>query len=615
MAAGDATAADVPGKYDVVINGKGYVFADSVEPSLPFRTHRAIYDITQTFVERQNVSASYGDQSQDFFLTSTQNDWSEGEDQRFYRITDGDSKRRYWLGSRVDITVPGQVTLRPARSAINFAAAVSGCGGGLVGTGIFAASLSNLYEVSTTGAITDRGAHGAGGLPTSIVTDGTFVYISGNACTSVRKYDTSAHTFAAFSATAADSLCFLNNTLYGTRSGVLNQYDTAGAASAIFTWKNAVGTALGNTKRIIPYGGKIAVLTPANQNTSGAELWIADSTGPTLVAHFPETFTDSSIIEANGIIFVIGTEVNASKGARTVIYYYANGSIGRLWASQNWYTGTYGQLDFCRYLGGIVFPDIANAVFRYYDLTSGGTSAIGDYTNVSAATYMASSGTTFIVTRNSISADFYPSNAAIVGSGSIKTSLMDFDSSLTKVFRGITVDFTLASDGDGGSVDVSYQIDNVDGSYTSLATGVSSGVETSFGSNVTGRAITVQVTLNKGTSTLGPTLKRVYVRAAPQLKQFKSGTYIIDCTGSPDSPRQLRDGSMHPLTGYDQAQNLLTAARSTTPFSVTDKVNGTYTALVDLSDNEGWDVYEVHPNVDNKEKPGSYIVRVKLREV
>ena len=613
MAAGDATAADVPAKYDCVINGKGYCFADSVEPSLPFRTHRAIYDISPTFVERQNVSSVYGDQAQDFFPTSTQNDWSLGEDQKFFRIQDADSARRYWLGSNVDVTVPGQVTLRPAVSTLTMAAAVSNAVWSSPNS-IFTASSTNLYEIGPTGTITDRGAHGAGGLADAICTDGTFIYLSGNACTSIRKYDQSAHTFAAFSATAAGSMCFLNNTLYGTKGGILSQYDTSGSASTIFTWKNAVGTSLGNTRQIVSFGGKIAILTPSAQNASGAELWIYDGTAPTIVARFPETFTERVIFEADGILFVAGTEINSNFGARTVVYYLAQGTLGRLYSSQNWFTGSYAGVAGGRFQGGLLLTDIANSCVRFYNLAAGGVSTVAPLTPPTGDVFIGQGATSAAITQGSTSVLFFPSNSNAATSGYVASSLMDFDNSLTKTFRGIKVDFTAAADGNGGSVDIAYQVDSVNGSYTSLQTGATSGTEYLL-SGVSGHSISVKITLNKGTSTLGPILKRVYVRAAPQLQQFKSGLYILDCTNTASQPRELRNGTYHPLTGYEQVQNLLTAAKATTPFSVTDKVNGTFTALVDLSDSEGWDVYEVHPDADNPSKPGTYMVRIKVREV
>jgi len=192
--------------------------------------------------------------------------------------------------------------------------------------------------------------------------------------------------------------------------------------------------------------------------------------------------------------------------------------------------------------------------------------------------------------------------------------LIDFDSSLSKQFRGIKVEFTLATDGDFGSVDIAYQLDGVDGSWTNLQTSAVSGTEYTF-TNISGHAIAVKITLNKGTSTSGPVLKNLSVRGAPVMPVYPRGEYIFDCTASEAQPRELRDGTYHPLDGYDQVQNLITARNNTSPISVTDKINGTFTAFVDVNDPQGFDVYEIHPDPDNPSKPGAYVVRLTVRGI
>ena len=619
MAAGDATSADVPGKYDCVIDGKGYVFADSVEPSLPFRTHRAIYDISQTFVERQNVSQSYGDQSQDFFLTSSQNDWSEGEQQRFFRLTDQDSIRKYWAGSNVDVvTLPGQISIQPAVKTLTFASTIVAAGVGGNGN-TYAASTTNLYEVSPSGSITDHGAHGAGtpNGPKAICNDGFNTYIAGS--TAIRKW--SGVSFSTFSsATGATALAFLNNTLYSLYGGVVNglahslrQYDTSGTETTIFTWQNASGGGIDATMSLVGYGGKLLILRSPGDNI-GAELWIYESDAPSKVIEFPKNFSAFSLCVLNGIGFIGGSFVSGVN-YESAVYYYANGSEGLLWRARSTTSTSTSLTCIGDFQGRVVWTDETNGKIISYDPVAGGVSTIGSFTagSTSSLNTLSAGSTSFLITRDSVTGYLFP-DSSIASTATVSSSLIDFESSLTKVFRGIKVDWQSATDGNGGSVDIAYQVDSLDGSYTNLQTGATSGTEYTL-SNVSGHAISVKITLNKGTSTAGPILKRVYVRAAPQLQQFRSGLYIIDCTGTAEQPRELRDNTFHPLVGYDQVQNLLTAAKSTTPFSVTDRVNGTFTALVDLSDSEGWDVYEVHPSTGNKEHPGSYLVRIKLREV
>src|ERR1035437_9465698 len=103
---GTDVAADVPNRFDLVIDGYGYVTARAIDPNIPFRVQQSRLSYSPTFVDRQNVSNAYGDNAQDFFLTIRQRDWSLGEQQKFFRAgVDGN----YWMGSAVDTTTPGQV--------------------------------------------------------------------------------------------------------------------------------------------------------------------------------------------------------------------------------------------------------------------------------------------------------------------------------------------------------------------------------------------------------------------------------------------------------------------------------------------------------------------------
>ena len=87
-------------------------FLDTIEPSLPFRSHRAIYSHSPTFIERSNITGSFGDNQQAFWLTAAQNDWSLGEQQRYFRQSDATSSRRYWAGNNVNVGwIPGQVSM------------------------------------------------------------------------------------------------------------------------------------------------------------------------------------------------------------------------------------------------------------------------------------------------------------------------------------------------------------------------------------------------------------------------------------------------------------------------------------------------------------------------
>lgn len=625
MAAGDATAADVPGRYDCVINGKGYVFADSIEPSLPFRTHRAIYDISQTFVERQNVSNSYGDNAQDFFLTTRQRDWSLGEQQKYFRSSqDG----RYWMGQNVDVSTPGQVNLSQSINTITFAAAVAGGARAGQNDNILTASATNLYSVAPDGTITDLGAHGLGAAPGKygICTDGSSVYLSTTTAGTVgTRRLVIGGAFSTFSASAFDSLAFVNNTLYGynSTSSSLWSLSSAGAATSVFAWKDAAGGVAGFAiPRLHPFGGKLLVSSRYAQESS--ELWIYDGSGVSRLEVFPENFEANDVEVLYGVVYVAGAFIRQTSGSyysKPAVLFWDGSQLGKLWEANNFNTvslGTAGNLSSAIYPslgvsnGRLIFSDDTTGSLMLYDPARGGVSSVATFTpntGTNAATVSAISFT--LQTRTQTNAYLFPSGT-YPSSGYVISSLMDFDSSLQKVFRGVKVEFSSASDGNGGSVDIAYQVDSLTGSWTTLQTGAVSGTEYTL--SVTGHAVAIKITLNKGTSTSGPTLRNLNVRAAPQLQQFRSGLYIIDCTSSAEQPRELRDGTYHPLVGFDQAKNLLTAAKATTPFSVTDRF-GTFTGLVDLNDPEGFDVYEVHPLEDDPTKPGSYIVRVKVREV
>ena len=626
MAAGDATAADVPGKYDIVINGKGYVLLDSLESSIPFRTHRAIYGQTQPFVERQNVSNTYGDNAQDFFQQIRQRDWSLGEQQKFFRAgQDG----RYWMGQGIDNTTPGQIKLSPQVGTATFAGAVKGATRNPTSHDIITATSTNLYSIATDGTITDLGAHGLGTTPSryAICNDGKSVYLSSTSAGSVgiRKWNGS--TFSTFSASTADSLAFVNNTLYGADLASFAYWDTGGVATVPFVWKGADGTNPGATQvpRLHPYGGKVLIAFPYAQESS--ELWIYDGTGVSRLEVLPENFIVGDIEVLYGIVYIAGSYIKPASTTtnylKPAILFWDGSQIGKLWEANDFNTSTVttsnlvvGPHPALGVSGGqVIFTDETTGNLMSYNPALGGVHAIGTFTpNSGDSAVMASTGRLTLHVRNQTTGYYFPAST-YPSSGYVISSLIDFDSSLTKVFRGVTIEYAAASDGNGGTIDVAYQLNGLTGSWTSLATGVTSGTEVDFPAAISGHSIALKVTLNKGTSTSGPTLKSMSVRGAPVMPIYSRGEYILDCTNTEDAPRTLRDGSYHPLTGYDQVLNLVAARNSQVPISFTDKVNGTYTGFVDVNDPQGFDVYEIHPAEDDLKKAGSYVVRLTARGV
>jgi hypothetical protein len=129
-------------------------------------------------------------------------------------------------------------------------------------------------------------------------------------------------------------------------------------------------------------------------------------------------------------------------------------------------------------------------------------------------------------------------------------------------------------------VDIAYRVGDVDGSYTTLQSDAVSGTEYNL-SNITGRSISVKVTLNKGNSTLGPVLKRVYVRAVPLGNNFHRARYVLASHGkNGESPVKLRNGDLEARSGQEIAMDLMEAAESQVPLTITDKFE-TFTGIVE----------------------------------
>lgn len=630
------TAADVPGKYDLVIDDgthvTGFTFLRTLDGSyLTANRHRAEYTSTPTFVERSNVSNSYGDNSQDFFLTARNRDWSEGEQQKFFRSgNDG----RYWIGQNVDTSIPGQVRLAP-KLTISSALAQAVVGGCRTRAALSLANLigtTKLYQIDATGAATDMGAHGLGVTPTpfGVCTDGINTYLSSTAAgtVGVRRWDTSSYT--TFSATGADSLAFVNNTLFGltgynTNTPSLIQYDTAGTATTLFTWKLATGTTFAGAPyvaKIEAYGGKVLILLAYGQD-AGAELWIYDGTGASRLEVFPANFVGYDLEVLYGVAYVSGSFLKTATATdtytRPAIHFFDGSGVGLLWQANDFSTYTITNTNavaatgphpaLTMYNGNLVFTDDTTGNLMLYSPSRGGVSTIATYTVSGDTPRLISSGTTFFLTRDQTTYRFYP-DAAYPTSGYVISSLIDFESSLTKQFRGVKVDFAAASDGNGGSVDIAYQVDSLDGSWTTLQTAAASGTEYLF-TNVSGRAVAIKVTINKGTSTAGPTLKSLNVRGAPVLTSFKVRTYNLDLTSTTEHATVLQDSTNHPLAGFTQAQRLQTAISAAAPLAITDKF-GTFTGICEPS---SCSILEVHSDGGTPATPGQFIGQIVVREI
>lgn len=601
-----AGASLVPDKYDAVINGQGYMCADLEEI-------KAQYGYTPTFVPRSNTQGDYGDNFQDFWMRVTQRDWQLGQGQRYFRAGDQRSSSRYWDGDTVEHGRDGEVKIGRARITMTFGEAVAAYAEHGVFSPGYAAGNTKLFSFALDdGTVTDLGAHGAGGVGPgngkwTVCVDTHDVYIAGSG--DLRRW-TSTPAFSTFNAEQYDALAFLNNSLYGIQGGTpgsLVRFSTAGVVSTLFTWQDAVGAGyhVNNVwHQLCAWGGKLLINRVYGERGLSS-LWVYDGIGTSMLTEFPSNFSSHHICVVNGVVYIGGISYQGAT-LEAQVWYYVNGQSGILWRGQptaSATTGASNPMIPVSGFGGVVWADEVRGRMLHYNPETGGVRDVGSFTPESNL-YVQLGGTAFGVGMLRNSTTGYLWGAGVATSASIKTSLFDFDSSLTKIMRGIKLEFDAGSDGDGGSVNIAYRIGDVDGAYTNLQTGAVSGTEYLL-TGVNGRSISVQITLNKGTSTFGPTLKQVSVRALPQQPAFRKGTLVIACWGRDgESPLTLRDGSNEPKDGQTLAALLNTAATATTPIAITDQFGTLSSAVIDA---EGYQLRQIRPN--------EFIAVVPYREV
>lgn len=603
-------AAQVPSRYDVVIDGHGYVFANTQQV-------RAKYSNTRTFLERTNVSGRYGDNEQEFYLTASQNDFSGGQGQRFLRVNDQASASRYYQGEADNIMVPGQVSVQ---TKLDTTIATSYATSAALGLGVFLddkiAWVDTNNHLWTTlfgagGTAVDIGAHGAGAANRwGMAVDPNHVYIAGASV--VRSWNASS--FATFANVSnAGSLTFLNNILYSCDGAILRSYDTAGAVTTEYIWKDAFGTTVtpsgtGIGCKIVPFGGKLLIFQ--RRGTAGRpELWLFDGFSTEMVGQLPESSLGYDMVVINGVAYLSGVlqEMTATgtMNAQPVIWYYLNGTLDELWRSKVT-SGSTNIGDAAiwpalgSYQGRLLFVDYTRLQLMQYDPPTGAFSSIGLYSagggTPSTSYSMIASDRQFcgLFFNSAVPAFLIPSSGAnIATTGYVTSSMIDFDNSLTKIFRGVKAEFT-----GSGTVSISYSVNTLDGTYTGLTSSATSGTEVLFPSNTTGIGVSLKFTLTPSGNN-SPLLKRFYLRAVPVQQSFKTRQYVLDLTGRFDrgeenNPVRLRDGTDSTLTGAQMAANLNTAIASTAPVSITDRF-GTYTAVFEQGAGVS-DLQEVRPD-------------------
>lgn len=621
MADGPYGSADVGTLFDVVISGWGYRFLDSLE-SHPFGTHRATYGYTPRFLPRTNIQGDYGDNFQDFWVTLTQRDWSLGEQQRNFRASDEESARRFYRGSKVMINRVGAVSLQSEAKTITLSAVPQDINVRDFTTGRFVQiSSSNLYTVETDGTITDHGAHGGspGTYDGGVVSDGVDIYIAGS---TIRKCVLSGPTFSTFSSSPAYLLAFHNNSLYGFDPLTMKfkVYDTAGTATDIFQFKQADGgsAAQANFASFASLGGELLLLV----GNARGQVWRYDGTGLSQLTSLPPDFSPNSLFVHEGIVLIGGSffkrnTAGTSYLLRSAVHYYANGQEGILWESEDFSTLTSStvagaiKIPITSFGGGVIWSDpydpaIGTPGFStmiwYYDFANGAPNRIAEC-GVNGGSVLRSTPASFIISRqiSDTEAQIFPDYANLAASGYVISSLFDGDNSLTKHFHAIRIE----GEKNGGTFDIAYQIDSLDGAYTSLQTNATPGTEYELPNTSAsqGRAISVKVTLNRASATAGPTLRRVQVRAALTLDNYNRREYILELSGRDGrGMMKLRNGDVYGKDGHEMANDLITSSASAIPITIIDRF-GTYTGIID---NDSFEIIEVRPE--------EYVARVGTRE-
>lgn len=597
------SSADVPEICDLVINGERYMYSTDEQ-------NKAAFTYAQPFVPRTNTENDFGDDKQDFWMIWGQNDWSGGEGQK-YQARSAEDAGRFWRGKNVNINTPGELVLSTEKSDLTFAANPKTAAGG--GTKSYFATSTNLYSVNTAGSITDHGAHGLGASPSRfgmcVVGDPAlggdlFLTTHSSGTVGVRRWNGT--TFATYSATDSETLAFVNNALYGYSriTGSFQRY-TPGAVPVgvtdIYTWRDAEAAFMGSTVKLIPMGGKIIILKQrGNSQKTVAELWIYDGqAAPVLVAELPPNFFAYEIEASAGTIFISGSyDIGSTPNYVPVILFYKDGAIGELWKGEQATSDSLRHPPIVAWEQGIVFVDYVgypgtNADrLVYYNAERGSFSTLIELDGllVGGGVVAAANSHILIVPNTSTGTAGYVWGISVNpnSTGEADTSIIDFNSSLKKIPRGVTVIFDEDPTENNSSIDIKYAV-NGETNFTTLQTDAASGTEytiTPPAEGTTYHSFQIRTVLNKGGggALIGPKLKRIKLRAMPvasAINSFSSRVYRIQLLGKDGEGHVLfHNGELNPKDGKQMHADLRTATTKTAPISVTDTM-GTYVGIIE----------------------------------
>jgi hypothetical protein len=635
--------------FDVVINGVGYMIwrdRDNNPPAHMFSWEGIDYSYSPVFIDRTSVQGDLGDDTQAFYMTFVQRDWSGGEGQKFFRQQDGRDST-YYSGDSIQPTIePGSVTIGPKLvSAAGMVGTVRGWGSQVYYNADFdnvnlAAGILRLYGTNTSVAgivptaeisadlgvtwttVPKSGAIATTGIYDMLSADDGNVYWLANQ-NRISKMPASGLfiggttvTVTNWTSMSVTALCmsFYQGSMYvGTVDGKFGLTDSTGAFTSIrdFGGGQVVTMTIGAGGLFILYsannGDVVVYRYDGSAVTELARLpkgWQIGTSGVGVAAVHSMAFLD-------GVLYVAGS-VQAKDGVSAVgaggvaldaaivgaLWYWAAGNTGIIWRASVGSATSSGRPRnpiTIAHGGRIVWHDYGSQKLMMYDPATGGVASIATGSPYVGNWMSYDIGNAGIIgneyhpvgsvsASNNVIADFqitYPFlDNACASVGWVTSSNFDFNSSLQKYFRTVTIDGNKTRVGDNvGTFDLYYKLDGVStntSTYTLIQANATPG--TPYNINQTGKSISIMVVLNRGTGTtftVGPELTRIAVKGVPILPGYRKRLYALALVNR----SYLKDGLLtDPATPAAKRKSLESALASNTPVTVSDNT-GTMTMV------------------------------------
>lgn len=555
---GSSSAADVPGRFDVALNGRGFMLDTSGEQSF---TRRPIALLRQ----QADTSTAPGEAtlSPEELWRRSQDDWSHGAGQTFLDRKESDN-RRFRSSKGVDVwerwalKLLGDTASKRATSGTNLLLCV-------VGTRLYLTDGASLvYTTSLTGIPTWTAVTGLPApAPSAIASDGFNVWTAHGSSGVYRTTRSSG---------AASSLATGNVTQVGYAKGRLmaadgprlyNITDLVGPAAlptVLFTHPNTdwlwLGFAEGQSSiYVIGYSGDKSAVYQITIKSDGSGL-----NQPTIAATLPDGEIVQSIATYVGGIVLLGTNkgvrfaVENSDGSLNIGGYISTTSPVLCFEPQDEYVW-YGLTNYDGLSTGLgrlaptVFTDDLVPAYAS-DLMATGQGAITSVVTFGNVRVFAVSGL-----------GVFQEQTTRVASGTLDTGLITFGIPDTKV--GMFLDTKLRA-----AVDTNRAYISVDsGPFVLIGTRSSTSVDPFLVGERTGETFEVrhEIVNADGDSTTGTVITRYTLRAYPNPHQGEVLTVPIRLFERVDTRTTQKD--LDPAMEYELIR-LLQTSRQLVPFQV-----------------------------------------------